>query len=279
MSELEPDEIALLQFDSRRPRPNDYWYSAAQWNNHYCRKHGHAFIYYSLSSPGACKHDPTGERLADPWCKVRAMLQANADCPRVQLFVYLDSDAVIDQRFQNLSLVSMLATMQERLGWDLEARPMVFNQDGPCWWCKLVSSVGYSVCLNAGTVLWRRHAHSERVLRDWWAAALDEQLEGNPLRRRFRLKWPWEQDRQMAVYNRTPQHIQIASMPGQPHMDIRAGHKQGWCLSHLAQSGCFISHHCENQGSKQKMMTTSDALRAGAGAGAEAEFSVLTLNL
>ena len=33
------------------------------------------------------------------------------------------------------------------------------------------------------------------------------------LSRKFRIKWPWEQDRQMAVYNRTPHHIQIASDP------------------------------------------------------------------
>lgn len=31
--------------------------------------------------------------------------------------------------------------------------------------------------------------------------------------RKFRIKWPWEQDRQMAVYNRTPDSIQIASDP------------------------------------------------------------------
>lgn len=33
--------------------------------------------------------------------------------------------------------------------------------------------------------------------------------------RKFRIKWPWEQDRQMAVYNRTPEHIQIASDPSE----------------------------------------------------------------
>jgi hypothetical protein len=191
------------------------------------------------------------------------MLQASSEFPQVQVFVYLDSDAVIDKRFEDRSLVSMLSTMQEQLNWDIDARPVVFNQDGPCWWCKLVSSVGYSVCLNAGTVVWRRHVSSERVLRDWWAAAMDEQLEGNPLRRRFRLKWPWEQDRQMAVYNRTPEHIQIASQPGKPHMDMRAGH-HSWCLSHLAQSGCFISHHCENAASKKRMMAIYDSQRQAA---------------
>lgn len=260
--ELQPHEIALLQFDSRYPL-SDYWQSSAMWNEYYCRRHGHTFIYYSLRERGVCMHDPSGERLADPWCKVKAMLQANSDFPDVQLFIYLDSDAVIDKRYENSSLVSLVSIMQDKLSWDLNARPMVFNQDGPCWWCKLVNSVGYKVCLNAGTVLWHRHPRSLDVLRDWWAAAMDEQLEGNPLRRRFRLKWPWEQDRQMAVYNRTPEHIQIASQPGQAHMDMRAGHHD-WCLSHLAQSGCFISHHCENAASKKRMMAIYDSQRQAA---------------
>ena len=56
---------------------------------------------------------------------------------------------------------------------------------------------------------------------------MDTELEGNPIRRsvdflivdvmwlmcmfvcrRFRLKWPWEQDRQMAVYNSSSHLIQ-----------------------------------------------------------------------
>lgn len=271
VKELEPSELALLQFDSRYPL-KDYWQSSALWNEYYCRKHGHVFIYYTLRDNADCIHDPSGERLASPWCKVKAMLRANTEYPNVQLFVYLDSDAVIDKRFHDQSLVALLGVMQEKLSWDLNERPVVFNQDGPCWWCKLVSSVGYSFCLNAGTVAWHRHPHSEKVLRDWWAAAMDEQLDGNPLRRRFRLKWPWEQDRQMAIYNRTPEHIQIASQPGKAFMDMRAGHHD-WCLSHLPNSGCFISHHCENSGSKQRLTRIYDELRQ-ADASSQASFKV-----
>lgn len=71
------------------------------------------------------------------------------------------------------------------------------------------------------------------------------------LHRKFRLKWPWEQDRQMAVYNRSSAVIQVASQPGRPHMQTRAGYVDGWCLSHLPGSGCFISHYCANAHSKQ----------------------------
>ena len=146
--------------------------------------------------------------------------------------------------------------MQQKLSWDVNEKPMVFNQvwrtsyvvrpgltslaiesfptvlfavvaflhvassvicvqDGPCWWCKLIQKAGYSMCLNAGTVLWYRHPHSDQVLLDWWQSTMDNYAE-NPLKRKFRTKWPWEQDRQMALYHRSPQHIQIASHPDFP---------------------------------------------------------------
>ena len=34
-------------------------------------------------------------------CKVKAMLQANTDLPHVRLFIYLDSDAVVDKNNYN----------------------------------------------------------------------------------------------------------------------------------------------------------------------------------
>ena len=70
--------------------------------------------------------------------------------------------------------------------------------------------------------------------------------------RKFRIKWPWEQDRQMAVYNRTPEHIQIVPDPDKSEMILSNNHKKGdgWCLSHLPGNGCFISHFCADQKSK-----------------------------
>lgn len=57
----------------------------------------------------------------------------------------------------------------------------------------------------------------------------------------------------MAVYNRSSTLIQVASQPHRPMMQTRAGHVDGWCLSHLPGSGCFISHYCANAHSKQVM--------------------------
>lgn len=73
------------------------------------------------------------------------------------------------------------------------------------------------------------------------------------IHRRFRLKWPWEQDRQMAVYNRSSQHIQVASQPERIFMQAKAGIVNGWCLSHLPDAECYISHYCANAKQKQEM--------------------------
>lgn len=247
LSQLEPTAFALLQYDSRDMR--DYWQASAVWNHRYCLQHGHRFLYYATRE--GCHY--ADEPLATPWCKVKAMLSAMQDYPDVQFFLYMDSDAVIDKDFAHQPLQQLMGTMQQRLEWDVENKPIVFNQDGPCWWCRLIKSKGYTMCLNAGTVAWYRHPLSEKVLRDWWVSSMDSYTDNNPIRRKFRLKWPWEQDRQMAVYNRTAEHIQIASQPQRPHMQTRAGHIIGWCLSHLPGTGCFVSHFCANSYQKQVM--------------------------
>ena len=65
---------------------------------------------------------------------------------------------------------------------------MVFNQDGPCWWCSLIKEKGYEMCLNAGTVMWYRHEKSLKVLQDWWRSSMDTYAD-NPLQRKFRNNW------------------------------------------------------------------------------------------
>ena len=181
------------------------------------------------------------------------MQQANTELPHVRLFLYLDSDAVIDKNNYNTSIIGLVNLMHAKMPqWDPDSRPIVFNQDGPCWWCRLVSRVGYRTCLNAGTVLWFRHPVSLAILQLWWDSALDP-YAGDPIKRKFRMKWPWEQDRQMWVFHQNSSQIQIASHPDLPHMPDKAG-LFDWCLSHLPGSGCFIAHFCANKDSKRKMM-------------------------
>lgn len=250
LEELNRNEIAILQYDSRPFA--DYWLSSALWNDYYCKLHGHTYIYYTVSNTSVhakCRHG--SDILASPWCKVKAMIDANNEYKHVKVFIYMDSDAVVDLIYKDIPLNSLLKLMQLKLNWNPNELPIVFNQDGPCWWCNMISEIGYKMCLNAGTVLWYRHENSIKVLNNWWDSSMDP-YEGNPIKRPFRLKWPWEQDRQMALYHRSPEYIQIASNPLQKHMNKDAGHID-WCLSHLSTSGCFISHHCENKKSKNNL--------------------------
>ena len=76
---LKPEEIALIQYDSRPL--GDYWLASALWNKNYCDRHGHIFIYYS---GGECKYDAS-TRLASPWCKVKAMRQVVTNPPSAVL--------------------------------------------------------------------------------------------------------------------------------------------------------------------------------------------------
>lgn len=77
------------------------------------------------------------------------------------------------------------------------------------------------------------------------------------MNRKFRTSWPWEQDRQMALYHRTPEHIQIASHPNSSMITIDKNdpnnRESNWCFSHLPGYGCFIAHHCANPNSKQRL--------------------------
>ena len=88
--------------------------------------------------------------------------------------------------------------MARHLDWNPNEKPMIFNQvnkvkeedmthtlfskDGPCWWCNLILKAGYTMCLNAGTVLWYRHDYSHQVLMDWWHSTMESYAD-NPLKR------------------------------------------------------------------------------------------------
>lgn len=173
---LNPEDYAIVQYDSRAL--SDYWLTSASWNQQYAIRHGHKFIFYQSDT---CVHE-SGLELATPWCKVWSMVSAVKDFPDAKVFVYLDSDAVIDRDYEDMSLSSYMEFMQRKLSWDVAVKPMIFNQDGPCWWCDLIKKKGYSTCLNSGTVAWVRSPHSTAVLEQWWASVADP-YESNPLKR------------------------------------------------------------------------------------------------
>lgn len=123
---LKREEIALFQFDSRPL--NNYWLTSALWNNKYAKRHNHTFVYYNINKD--CVHD--NEKLASPWCKVKAMLQVDRDFPNVKVFIYMDSDAVVNRKYANTPVNDFLKLMQIKLNWDPNTKPLVFNQ-GLCF--------------------------------------------------------------------------------------------------------------------------------------------------
>lgn len=182
VAKLLPSQVAIVQFDSRTPL-TDYWLASAQWNEAYCRRHGHKFLYFATAYSGDDQKWCIKDVLASPWCKVKSMVEATIQYPDIKLFLYMDSDAVIDKNFADISLNKLLGIMQEKINWDPIRQPVVFNQDGPCWWCTLVSKVGYSMCLNAGTVVWYQSDLGLKLLQKWWNSAMDSYLTNNPLQR------------------------------------------------------------------------------------------------
>lgn len=194
---LSSSEFAIVQYDSRKL--DNYWEVSALWNKKYADIHGHRFIYYSASTenvvtntngkPTPCYHlnDLNGQSenavgLATPWCKVRSMIAATEEFLDVKVFIYLDSDAVISADQNSTSLQQYMTFMQHQLNWNVLEKPIIFNQDGPCWWCDLIQKVGYSTCLNSGTVAWVRNPRADIMLKAWWDSALDDYSE-NPLKR------------------------------------------------------------------------------------------------
>ena len=180
--ELQPKEFAIVQFDSRKL--SNYWLVSALWNYRYAKQHGHEYIYYQSES---CYHMKNShEQLAAAWCKVKSMVAAFQEFPHIKVFVYMDSDAVINKHFLNISMGNYMKFIQQKVNWNVNEKPVIFNQDGPCWWCDLIQKAGYSTCLNSGTVAWVRDNKdiALQVLTMWWDSVLDS-YENNPLKRYY----------------------------------------------------------------------------------------------
>lgn len=176
--DLKAQDLAIIQFDSRPLE--SYWNTSARWNKAYSEKHSHQ--YYFLSNKGNCRFGP--HLLADPWCKVKAMAIANKleKLKHAKAFLFLDTDVVITV---NYSMTTVLGYMRQDLKWNTTEKPVALNQDGPGWSCKYTLNLGYSLCLNSGTVFWMRSQAATDILEDWWLSS-GEQYK---LRNKFPSKW------------------------------------------------------------------------------------------
>lgn len=266
---LQPAKIAIVQFDGRplweelHTGPNTrtirptVWNTAAIWNWLYSKKHGHEYIYYHWPNnmTKACRSSKNNDELAEAWCKVKVFLQVQEDLPHIDYFLFMDTDAVVDYKFRDESLLNVLHNMTTEWlpNWDIDEKPFVLNKEGPSYWCSMISDRKFSHCLNTGTVFWKRSYKSTEVLERWWMSADDpyddDDDDANPLGIKFRTDTPWEQVQAQSLL-RNPavnRSIQIASHP-ETVMQL-----EGPCLSDcwlppiFEQLGCFILHFCMNK--------------------------------
>jgi hypothetical protein len=279
---LDKSRFALIMYDSRELHNGTYWFASARWNEAYCKRHGHQFVYYSENKTKKhCLHvshssylnKTTRVELNPAWCKVKAMRRAQrelGDAGNVDFFIYVDSDAVIAKPFAHLPLNDLFLNMtrttkRQQLHWNIKERPFVFNEEGNSRWCNsIIKPSPYFYCLNTGTVVWYSSPRAAQVLERWWQSALDpyEAEEVTPnnkknLRYRFRKDGPWEQDRAeflVHAYDSIASYIQVPPQPNQEELDITLGRKD-WCLSHFNKlSNCFVTHFCLNkQNDKARM--------------------------
>jgi len=178
--DLQPEQLAIVQFDSRSlSSAKTYWHVSIHWNAQFCRKHDHKYFFLSLRKPNTCSiiKGDFKVSLADPWCKVKAMSFFNdfifkQPNTTIKAVLFMDSDAVISLN-ANYSMTTAINFIQQTSNWSVAEKPVAFNQDGPGWSCKNALKRGYRLCLNSGTVLWFKSATSTNILNAWWRSAAD----------------------------------------------------------------------------------------------------------
>jgi len=255
--DIQPGELAVIQFDTRYPLA-EYWNSSAHWNQAYCAKWGHQYLFLSLK--GDCFYGKV--KLSHVWCKVKAMLDANAMLPRARAILYIDSDAFITV---NYSMTDVLSYIRRDLRWDMSAKPVALNQDGPGWSCTHAMSLGFPYCLNSGTIFWVKGPTSKAVLSTWWDLSA-EPYDRSKFTSRWRLVWPWEQAQLYKVHDAFTQHIIRLSFPDKPFLPWTSKKNprsqyptdfvEPWCFSHWPGANCFITHAAASKNQKKKLSVT-----------------------
>lgn len=263
---LDPSKVVIVQFEGRElwkelyvgPNTTQYiptiYNTASTWNYLYSIRHGHEYIqyYFGKTANGCRSHGDLP--LYETWCKLRAMRQVQADFPRAEYFLYMDTDAVVDYQFRDRSLLDLLQNMTTEWlpDWNIDERPFALNQEGPGMWCGMVHEGNFSHCLNTGTILWKRSRESTSIMEHWWMSADDpyDSKELNPLGIPFRegsteADWhPTDQAKAQSLL-RPPfrQYVQVVSQPGQLAQTKAPCLSDCW-IPHNGKLGCFIMHYC-----------------------------------
>jgi hypothetical protein len=259
------ERFAIVQFDGRSPweiiptGPNTSKYMptihnvGSTWNHLYSKQHGHEYILYHWGNQTTGCRSNNDQKLAEAWCKIRAMQEVQNMFPDVEYFLYLDTDAVVDPKFFDEPLNNLLYNMttQWSLNWDIDEKPFTLNMEGPSYWCRRVSDANFTNCINTGTVLWKRSPYSSKILQQWWQSADDSYEMNNPLGYKFRTETPWEQVKaQYLLKDPMIQYIQVVPQPHAMMQGLPGVHKD-FCLSDCwlppmwDQLGCFVLHYGE----------------------------------
>eukprot|EP01038_Epipyxis_sp_PR26KG_P012870 gene12870-17246_t len=252
--DIQPHDLVIVQFDSRPLA--DYWNVSSRWNKAYSIQHGHQYLFLTKTTDCII-----GKYILAPaWCKVKAMLMATELIPDARAFLYIDSDAVISV---NYSMSTTLAYIKNYLNWNMNDKPIAFNQDGPGWSCKQAIGLGYKKCLNSGTVFWINNDLSKSIINEWWISA-GKPYTSTKFRTKWRTKWPWEQAQLYEIYNKYEQNIMILSFPDKsflpwlstknPKSQYPTDAVEPWCFSHWPGANCFITHHCASINQKKKLI-------------------------
>ena len=255
--DIKPHELGIIQFDSRQPL-RSYWNASAHWNRAYCAKWGHQYAFFSLS--GDCFYGKL--RLSPAWCKVKAMVDSSAVLPTARAILYMDSDAFVTA---NYSMTDVLAYIRKDLKWNMTARPIALNQDGPGWACKNAMKLGYPYCLNSGTLFWLTGKTARTVLSTWWNLAA-EPYDRSKFTSKWREVWPWEQAQLYKIHEAFQEKIIRLSFPDKPFLpwtskknpnsQYPTDYVEPWCFSHWPGANCFITHGAASPNQKLKLMRT-----------------------
>jgi len=117
--DLQNHNIAIIQYDSRPL--SSYWNTSIRWNKAFSDKFGHDYMYLS-SHHNRCRYysnDVNGLNdeytdLANPWCKVKAMIVAHNIMSRnkdAKALLFLDSDALITVNYSMATVIGIYLYM------------------------------------------------------------------------------------------------------------------------------------------------------------------------
>ena len=132
-----------VQVDSRSPartprakRNESWWWASASLTAARATRAGDVYAHYVIPPTGCVAFDGLSE-IAAPWCKVKGMLQAMEDFPSEDEFLFLDSDAAVNENFDGSRLADVVSFVADRAPFFANfSKPVGVGRDGPGPWVR-----------------------------------------------------------------------------------------------------------------------------------------------